>query len=408
MEDPKERLTKCISTPELERRWKAIREMMRERKIDYLVMQNSEEYLGGTIRWFTDLSARWQFPMTVIFPVDDEMTTINCAGDHRTEQFPSEKVQPHWGQPPWAVRGIKNTLGAPYFLTIPYTNTMDAELAVGVLKEKKKPTVGLVETAFMPVPFYQYLVNNLPDAEFVDATEWVDEIKVIKSPEEIELIKATAALQDRAIEHLRKTIKPGMRDFEVYAEIKYSTIRSGSERQLVQVGSGPPETPVRFFVRHFQNRMIREGDKVSVLIETNGPGGYYTEIMKCFMVGRKPPQALQDAHGVAMEVQRMNVDRLKPGADPKELWYMTNDFLKSKGYEPNLRLYSHGQGLSLVERPLIRYNETWKIKAGMNITVHPMVFNKTVWATVCENWMVGEDGAGECLHKSPQEVVIIQ
>ena len=398
MEDPGERLTRCISTAELERRWKAVREMMREHKIDYLVMQNSEEFLGGVLRWFTDFSARHQFPMTVIFPVDDEMTTINCGGDPPADQFP----------PAWAVRGIKNRLGAPYFPTIQYTNTMEAELTVGVVKEKKKPTVGLVEQAFIPITFYKHLTDHLPDAKFVDATEWVDEIKVIKSPEEIELIKATAALQDRAIEHLKKTIKPGMRDFEVLAEAQYSTVRSGSERQLIQVGSGPAGTAVGFHLRHFQNRMVKEGDQVSILIETNGPGGYYTEIMKCFMVGKKPSQELQDAHGVAVEVQRMNVDRMKPGADPKELWDMTNDFLKKKGYAPNLRLYAHGQGLGLVERPLIRYNETWKIKAGMNITVHPRAVTKTAWATVCENWIIGEDGTGPCLHKSPQEIVIIE
>ena len=87
MEDPKERLTKCVSTAELERRWKATREMMRRKKIDYLVIQNSEEFLGGTLRWFTDFTARHQFPMTVIFPVDDEMTTINCGGDPLPSNF---------------------------------------------------------------------------------------------------------------------------------------------------------------------------------------------------------------------------------------------------------------------------------------------------------------------------------
>jgi len=61
MADPKERLTKCISTAELERRWKATREMMREKKIDYLVIQNQEEFLGGTIRWFTDFPPATNF-----------------------------------------------------------------------------------------------------------------------------------------------------------------------------------------------------------------------------------------------------------------------------------------------------------------------------------------------------------
>jgi Xaa-Pro aminopeptidase len=361
MEDPKERLTKCVSTAELERRWRATREMMRANKIDYLVIQNSEEFLGGTVRWFTDLSAREQFPMTLIFPMDDEMTTINCGGDPPAEQWP----------PPWAARGIKNRLGAPYFPTIQYTNTYEAELAVSVLKEKKKATIGLVERAFIPITFYEHLTKHLPDATFVDATEWVDEIKVIKSSEEIELIKGTAALQDAAMEHLKKTVKPGMRDFEVLAELQYSTVRNGSERQLIQVGSGPLGTRVKYDVRHLENRVIKEGDQLAILLETNGPGGYYTEVIRILMVGKRPSQELQDAFGIAVEAQALTLSRLKPDADPKELWDMNNDFLKKKGYLPVTRLYGHGQGLSLVERPLVRYNETWKVKAGMNITIHP-------------------------------------
>src|SRR5512143_2361335 len=150
MEDPKERLTKRVSNAELERRWKAIRERMKERKLDYLVAQNQEDYLGGMLRWLTDFSAHHQFPSTVIFPIDEEMTVINTGGDPPAEQIP----------PPWAVRGIKNRLGAVYFPTAQYTNTVDAELAVGVLKAKRKPTIGLLERAFIPITFYEYLVKN--------------------------------------------------------------------------------------------------------------------------------------------------------------------------------------------------------------------------------------------------------
>ena len=117
MEDPKGKMMKRISTPEMERRWTAVREMMNEKKIDYLVIQNSEEFLGGTVRWFTDFTARHQFPMTVIFPVDDEMTVINCGSEP-----PAEQVFP----PPYAARGIKNRLGGVYFPTLRFTNTVEA------------------------------------------------------------------------------------------------------------------------------------------------------------------------------------------------------------------------------------------------------------------------------------------
>ena len=397
MEDPKERLTKSISDGEMENRWKSVRQMMRFYKIDVLVMQTSEEFFAGALRWLTDHSARHQFPMTVIFPVDDDMTTITCGPDAPADQFPPE----------WSVRGVKSRLGACYVPTIQYTETLHAEIACRVLGERKKATIGLVELSLIAIPFYKYLVDHLHNVEFVDATERVHEIMVIKSAEEIDLIKATAALQDRAIEHLRKTIKPGMRDFDVLAEAQYSTVRDGSERQLIKVGSAPDGTPACTHVRHFQNRMIKEGDQVSVLIETNGPGGYYTETMKIFMIGRKPSQELQDAYGVSTEIQRMNVDQLRPGADPRDLWDMTINFLRRKGYHTNYRLYAHGQGTNLVERPLIRYNETWKVKAGMNISVHPAAVTKTTWASVCENWLIGKDGAGPCLHSTQQGIIII-
>ena len=397
MENLKEGLTKCVSDNELARRWKATRETMRANKIDYLVIQNSEEFLGGTVRWFTDFSARNQFPTTVIFPVDGEMTTINNGGDPPAEQFP----------PAWAARGIKNRLGGVYFSTIQYTNTMEAELAVSVLKESPNATIGFVEEAFIPFTFYEHLTKHLPDAKFVDATELIDQIKAIKSEEEIELIRGTAHLQDLAVEHLRNTIKPGMRCFEVLAEAQYSTVKNGSERQLINVNSGPLGTMVPFVTRHFQNRVIREGDQVTVLIETNGPGGYYTEIMVIFTVGRKPPQELQDAFEVALEAQDLTVDGLKPGADPKSLWDMNNDLLRKKEYAPASRLYSHGQGLSLVERPLVRYNETWKLEAGMNITVHPTAIRKNVWAPVCRNYIIGRDGVKSSVHKFPREIITV-
>ena len=66
MEDPRERLVTSISTEELERRWKAAREWMKEEGVDYLLMRNDEEYFGGYVKWFTDIPARHSYPFTEI------------------------------------------------------------------------------------------------------------------------------------------------------------------------------------------------------------------------------------------------------------------------------------------------------------------------------------------------------
>jgi len=396
MEDPKERLTASISTTELERRWEMVREMMREQNMDYLLMRNDEEFLGGYVRWFTDLPARHSYPYTVIFPVDDEMTLISCGATPPGDP----------GPPPWAVRGVKKRLGAPYFPSVHYTSPYDAELAVSVLKEKKGATIGLVGKSFIPVNFYEYVSNRLPGSKFVEATDQIDQIKAIKSPEEMELIRRTAELHDRALDHVKESIRPGRRDFEIYADALHFTAVQGSERQLILVSSGPHGIPVPFQPRHFQNRMMREGDQVSVLIEVNGPGGFYTELGRIFSIG-KPPQELQDAFGASMEAQKLSLSLLKPGADPKDIWDAHNAFLEKKGYFPERRLYAHGQGYDLVERPLIRYDEPIKIQAGMHFTVHPTASNERVWAGVTDNYLITEDGTSPCLHKTPKEIIVV-
>ena len=91
--------------------------------------------------------------------------------------------------------------------------------------------------------FYEYLAQHLPGAKFVDATDDIDRIKAVKSPEELDLIRRTAEMQDLAIDHLKKAIRPGRRDFEILAEAQHAMIMQGSEQQLILVGSSAPGTP---------------------------------------------------------------------------------------------------------------------------------------------------------------------
>ena len=396
MEDPQDRLTTCISTAELERRWQASREVMRLQGLDFLLMRQDEEFLGGYVKWFSDFSARHSYPFTVIFPADDEMTFITCGGTPPSDPYP----------PQWAVRGVKSRLCAPYFQSVHYTSTYDAELAVGVLKGKKRATIGLVGRSYIPITFYEYLQEHLDGWTFVDATDWIDQIKVIKSPEEIELIKKTAALQDKAMEHVRTCIRPGRRDFEIFAEAQHSVVDQGSERQLILVNSAPRGTPVPYAFRHFHNRVLQDGDQFSILIEVNGPGGFYTELGRVFSLG-EPAQELRDAYAVAGEAQEMNLKLIRPGVSPKEIFEANNRFLQKSGYFPERRLHAHGQGYDLVERPLIRPEEPMELPAGMNLTVHPAAANERVWAGVCDNYIVTESGVGPCLHKTPKEIIVV-
>jgi Xaa-Pro aminopeptidase len=395
VEDPKKRLVPSVSSGELERRWRLAREMMQDRKIDFLLMRQDEEYYGGYVRWFSAVAPRHGYPFTVIFPRDDEMTTIASA-------------PPGQGKPPkWALYGVKERLGAPYYPSFHYTNTLDAELAVGVLGKKKGATIGWVGMSSINVPFYDYVTKHLPGATFVDGTDAIDYLKAIKSPEEIEFIKGTAALQDAALNYVRQRIRPGMKDLDIHAEADYISTKLGSTRLQVLISSyHPGEEPMGFMGRHFMNRVVREGDQLVVLLEGNGPGGYYTEIARVFSLGEPAPEA-KDSFACAVEAQKLTVSMLKPGANPKDIWDANNEFLQKNGSGPEGRLYAHGEGYELVERPAIRYDESMKVQAGMNLAVHPVWKNSRVWITLCDNYLVTENGVAPCLHKTPKEIIIV-
>jgi Xaa-Pro aminopeptidase len=274
-----------------------------------------------------------------------------------------------------------------------------------VLKAKKKAKIGILGKGTMSAAFHEYLLRNLTGWSVVEAADLVDPIKAVKSDEEIDLIRKTAVLQDQAVEYAKKAIRPGRRDFEIIADIIHHVTDLGSEEQLVLGGSGPLGQPVAIRKRHFQNRMVRAGEQFSLLIEVNGPGGMYTEIGRIFFVGSRVPPELSDAAALAREIQEATLKMIRPGADPADIWRANNELLKREGFLPETRLYAHGQGYDLVERPLIRDDEPMRLQAGMNITVHPTVGSDRVWVWVCDNYLVTKTGVSECLHKTPKEII---
>ena len=84
-----------------------------------------------------------------------------------------------------------------------------------------------------------------------------------------------------------------------------------------------------------------------------------------------------------------------------------NEFLLSRGYPKENRLYAHGQGYDLVERPSFQPDERMKLKAGMNIAPHPVIATKQATAIICDNYIVGKAGVGECLHAFPKEITVL-
>jgi hypothetical protein len=77
--------------------------------------------------------------------------------------------------------------------------------------------------------------------------------------------------------------------------------------------------------------------------------------------------------------------------------------MQNRGLSPEGRVYSHGQGYDMVERPLIRSDETMELAANMCFAIHPSYETTSVFAVICDNYIIGTDGPNECLHKTEKK-----
>jgi len=377
-----------ISDHELQRRWDAVRQGMLERGLDAIVMQNTNDWLGGYVKWFTDHPATNGYPRTVVFHKDGDTSVVEMGVFDGRKRPGADDV---------AYRGVSEVLTTPSFLSIAYTIDYDARLAMDILRARGCRTVGGLCPGAWPSAMTRVLTDGLGDGGLVDATEWVDAIKAIKSPEEIGLIRRCATLQDAVFARVAASIKPGMRDIDVTAIAQHEGLVLGSEQGIFLGGSSPVSRASPFVPRHMQGRTLAEGDHLSLLIEINSPGGFYTEVARTLVLG-KASQELRDAFAFVKAAQDNTLAHIKPGVAARDVAEAHDDYMRAHGFPPELRLYAHGQGYDMVERPLIRRDETMALAEGMCLAVHPGYLTPSVFAVICDNYMIGADGPGECLH----------
>jgi Xaa-Pro aminopeptidase len=391
-----QRLLNPISTRELERRWAAARREMAERKIDALVMQNNNDWLGGNLRWFTDTPLSNGYPRSVIFPASDLMTVVDMGA-----RGARRKVDGDDG----VNRGVGEMIFTPAFTNVAYTDEYQAELVAEEIKRGGYRTIGWVGSGAMPYTFVTRVERELQGkAKFVDATEFVDHLKAIKSDEERARIRKAAEMQDEIFDRVLKKIRPGMSDNDVTALAQYEGRLLGSEQGLFLGSSAPLGQASRFIDRHLQARTLKPGEHFTLLIENNGPGGFYTEIARTIVLG-KASNELIDGFESMKEAQANTLRLLKPGVSCAEVAEGHDDYMRKHGLPAELRLYCHGQGYDLVERPLIRNDEPWTIQKDMNIVVHPTYAYGGYLNWLCDNYIIGGNGPGDRIHQFKEEVV---
>lgn len=384
-----------MSAAEIARRHQALRAIVEAVGLDALVAVGNEDDMSGYVRWFTDEPVG-SYRSVVLFVPGEGMTLVEhgAAGGFR-EHDPNSEDYP----------GVVSIHTVATFQSAAYTAGYEAEVLLALIRRRGFRRLGLVGLANMQHGFVRLLTDGLEGSVAIaDATEAVDHAMVVKSAEEQQHIRAAAALQDAVFATVLAEIRPGMREIDVTAIARAASLRLGGSAGVILAGSAPQGAFAPFKLPGSQTRVLADGDCVSLLIENAGPSGHFTEVARNIVLGRAASLILE-ASEQACALQHHILPFMRPGACCADVFRQHNADRQALGHPAEKRVFAHGQGYNLVERPLVRDDEPMVLEAGMNLAVHPTLADgHSCFAVMCDNFLLGTDGSMTRLHATEQKV----
>lgn len=235
-------------------------------------------------------------------------------------------------------------------------------------------TVGekiLVEQNHLTVEMYLALKESRDKAVWIP-TE-LDSIRMIKDEHEIELIKKAVAISDEAFSRIIKTIKAGMTEKEVAAELEYQMRLLGSQRPAFTtiVASG-----VRGALPHgvATDKVIAEGELVTMDFGAVYQG-YHSDITRTVCVG-KASQEQKELYHIVLDAQLNGVAAVCAGKKNTEVDMAARYVISQHGYGESFgHGLGHGVGLEIHEYPRLSPKaEKMTLASGMIVTVEPGIY----------------------------------
>ncbi|HYY03487.1 MAG TPA: Xaa-Pro peptidase family protein [Gaiellaceae bacterium] len=268
----------------------------------------------------------------------------------------------------------------------------------------------------MPWQHYARLREALPQLEPVDVTAAYAQLRAVKSEEEVERLRAAAALTDLAILAAQREARPGIAETELVAAIEDAYRRRGGHVRITFLRSMPMRRPTGCVPsQNPSGRRLRRGDVVITELSASFDG-YSGQIHRPVFVQAEPTDAWLRLFDVAARAYERIVDGLRSGSTEGDV-IRNAAIIGDAGYEIFDDLI-HGYGTDihppLVDRSCVAYWRTGSeppdgrtIEQGMAIVVqpNPITPDERMGLQVGALTVVREGGA-ECLHEVPLEPLI--
>jgi Xaa-Pro dipeptidase len=200
----------------------------------------------------------------------------------------------------------------------------------------------------IPLTVYEKIKSNLPHATLSPASMFFRYVRMIKTPGEIQRLRESAALNERAINAMLRAAKPGVTESELAGIYKGEVAKAGGQVYWMHMNiSRGGNSPV------IKDNVLQKGDifRVDMGCSING---YHADVCKSGCVGAEPTDEHRKRYNAVQTGVLKSVEKLKPGALPQDLFDTMVAGVRAAGIPDYSNFFlGHTIGLEAREFPFI-------------------------------------------------------
>ena len=230
----------------------------------------------------------------------------------------------------------------------------------------------------------------------------VPEHNMIKTPEQIEKIKASAQVNIAVLDYVAEHIKEGVTTEDIDRWVYEETTKRGAIPAPLNYEGFPKSvcTSIDEVVCHGipdPKRVLKSGDIINVDCSTI-LNGYYSDSSRMFCIGDVSPEKKRLVE-IARQSLEVGLKEVKPWNFLGDMGSAIHDFVRENGYSVVREIGGHGVGLEFHEEPWVSYvsekGTEMPMVPGMMFTIEPMINmgKPDVFVDEDDDWTVyTEDG----------------
>jgi Xaa-Pro aminopeptidase len=233
----------------------------------------------------------------------------------------------------------------------------------------------------------------------------IEEARLLKDQDEIECLRSAVLLGASLFDVALKSIRPGVSELEVAAEMEYAARRSGADGMSFETIIASGERSALPHGRASRAKIPASGFVVcdfGVIL-----AGYCSDMTRTVYVGR-PAEEARALYGAVKASQQAAVDAVRPGITAGEVDRAARKVLQKEGLG---RFFTHstghGVGLEIHEAPRVAAGQSEILQPGMVITIEPGAYLTGKWGVRIEDMVVVTHDGCEVLTPTSKELITI-